>query len=128
VAKFLTQEWLDLQKEFARELPERPGASARIEYKVSGAPGGDVTFHTVIDNGKIADNALGGDPQAELTMTVGYNDFKQVNTGGLEASAAFMQGRVKIAGNMGQVMSLMPLLESAEYHDVAERLDASTEY
>lgn len=47
MAKFLTQEWLDLQKDLAQEFPERPGATARMQYKVTGTPEGDVTFHTV---------------------------------------------------------------------------------
>ena len=128
MVKFLAQEWLDLQAELARGLPERPGATARIEYKVNGAPEGEVSFHTVIENGKIVENALGGDPQAELTMTVGYDDFVQVSKGELDASAAFMQGRIKVAGSMGLVMSLMPLTQSAEYRAVVDKVDASTEY
>jgi putative sterol carrier protein len=128
MARFLTQEWLDLQKDLALGLPERPGASARMQYKVNGAPDGDVTFHTVVENGKIRENALGDDAEAEFTMTVGYNDFTAVNKGELDANAAFMQGRIKVTGNMGKLMSLMPLTQSAEYKAIAEKLDQSTEY
>jgi putative sterol carrier protein len=128
MAKFLTQEWLDLQKDLAQDFPERPGASARMQYKVTGTPGGDVTFHTVIDNGKILENALGEDDDAEFTMAVGYDDFSKVNKGELDANAAFMQGRIKVTGNMGKVMSLMPLTQSAEYKAVAEKVNESTEY
>jgi putative sterol carrier protein len=128
MAKFLTQEWLDLQKDLGQEFPERPGASARMQYKVSGAPDGDVTFHTVIDNGKILENALGEDDQAEFTMAVGYDDFSKVNKGELDANAAFMQGRIKVTGNMGKLMSLMPLTQSAEYKAIAEKVNESTEY
>jgi putative sterol carrier protein len=128
MAKFLTQEWLDLQKDLAQDFPERPGASARMQYKVTGAPDGDVTFHTVIDNGKILENALGEDDQAEFTMAVGYDDFSKVNKGELDANAAFMQGRIKVTGNMGKLMSLMPLTQSAEYKAIAEKVNESTEY
>jgi putative sterol carrier protein len=128
MAKFLTQAWLDLQKDLALEFPERPGASARMQYKVAGAPDGDVTFHTVIENGKILENALGEDGQAEFTMAVGYDDFTKVNKGELDANAAFMQGRIKVTGNMGKLMSLMPLTQSAEYKDIAEKVNESTEY
>jgi len=38
MAKYLTQEWLDLQRELAQEFPERPGATARMQYVVTGAP------------------------------------------------------------------------------------------
>ena len=40
MAKFLSQEWLDLQKDLGQEFPERPGATARMQYKVTGAPDG----------------------------------------------------------------------------------------
>ena len=36
--RYLSQEWLDLQKELAQEFPERPGATARMQYVVTGAP------------------------------------------------------------------------------------------
>ena len=44
------------------------------------------------------------------------------------ANAAFMQGRIKVTGNMGKLMSLMPLTQSAEYKAIVEKLDQSTEY
>jgi len=128
MAKFLSQEWLDLQKDLAQEFPERPGASARMQYKVTGAPDGDVTFHTVIENGKVLENALGEDDQAEFTMAVGYDDFAKVSRGELDANAAFMQGRIKVTGNMGKLMSLMPLTQSAEYKAIAGKVNESTEY
>src|SRR3546814_19667182 len=55
----LTQEWLDAQRAATESLPERPGASATIEYRVSGAPDGEVVFHTVLTDGRITWNALG---------------------------------------------------------------------
>ena len=128
MAKFLTQEWLDLQKKLGQEFPERPGATARMQYKITGGPDGDVVFHTVIENGKILENALGEDPESEFTMTVGYDDFAQTSKGELDANAAFMQGKLKVTGNMGKLMSLMPLTQSAEYKAIAEKVNAETEY
>lgn len=128
MAKFLTQEWLDRQKALAQEFPERPGATARMQYTITGAPGGDVSFHTVIENGKILENALGADEQAEFVMSVGHEDFTKINKGELDANAAFMQGRIKVTGNMGKLMSLMPLTQSPEYKAIAEKLAAETEF
>jgi putative sterol carrier protein len=128
MAKFLSQEWLDLQKDLGQEFPERPGATARMQYKVTGAPDGDVSFYTVIENGKMLENALGEDPAAEFTMTVGYDDFAKTSRGELDANAAFMQGRLKVTGNMGKLMSLMPLTQSPEYKAISEKVNAETEY
>jgi putative sterol carrier protein len=128
MVKFLTQEWLDLQRELAQDFPERPGASARMQYKVTGAPDGEVAFYAVIENGKMLENSLGEDAQAEFTMAVGYDDFVKVSKQELDANAAFMQGRIKVTGNMGKLMSLMPLTQSPEYKAIAEKLDAQTDY
>jgi putative sterol carrier protein len=128
MAKFLTQEWLDLQKELAQEFPERPGATAHMQYKITGAPDGDIAFYTVIENGKILENTLGDDPEAEFTMTVSYDDFAKTSKGELDANAAFMQGRLKVTGNMGKLMSLMPLTQSPEYKAIASNLNDQTEY
>ena len=79
MAKYLTQEWLDLQKELAQSFPEKPGASARMQYVVTGAPeGGDARYFTVIENGKILEASLGEDPDAEFTLTQSYDDSVKV--------------------------------------------------
>ena len=68
MAKYLTQEWLDVQRELAQEFPERPGPMARMQYVVTGSPDGDVKYFTVIDDGKIVENQLGEDKKAEFTL------------------------------------------------------------
>ena len=128
MAKYLTQEWLDLQTELAQSFPEKPNASARMQTVVTGAPGGDVSYYTVIDNGKIIENKLGTDDQAEFTMTQGYDDSVKVLKGELDANAAFMQGRMKVTGNMGKLMSLMPLTQSPEYKAIQQKINEITEY
>lgn len=128
MAKYLTQEWLDLQKELAAEFPERPGATARMQYVVTGGPDGDVQYYTVIENGKIVESSLGEDAQAEFTLTQSYDDSVKVTKGELDANAAFMQGKVKVTGNMGKLMSLMPLTQSPEYKAIAEKVRDQTEF
>jgi putative sterol carrier protein len=127
VAKYLTQEWLDLQKELAADFPAKPGATARMQSVVTGAPDGDVTYHTVIEDGKIVVAALGEDADAEFTLTQSYDDAVKVLKGELDANAAFMQGRVKVTGNMGKLMSLMPLTQSPEYKAIQQDVAARTE-
>lgn len=127
MAKYLSQEWLDLQKDLAQDFPERPGATARMQYVVTGAPEGDVKYHSVIDNGKMVENNLGEDAQAEFTLTTAYDDSVKVLKGELDPNAAFMQGRMKVTGNMGKLMSLMPLTQSAEYKSIQAKVAEQTE-
>lgn len=128
MAKYLSQEWLDLQKELGQQFPERPGATARMQYVVTGAPEGDVKYFTVIDNGKMLENTLGEDDQAEFTLTSTYDDGVKMLKGELDANAAFMQGKMKVTGNMGKLMSLMPLTQSPEYKAIQTQVAEQTEY
>ena len=128
MAKYLTQEWLDAGRELAQEFPERPGASAHMQYVVTGGPGGEVKYYQVIENGKMVESQLGEDPEAEFTLTLSYDDSVAVQKGELDANAAFMQGRMKVTGNMGKLMSLMPLTQSPEYKAINEKIKDQTEF
>ena len=51
--QYLSQEWLDEFVTLAADQPNRPGATVRIQYKVTGGPAGDIDYYWVIDEGKI---------------------------------------------------------------------------
>jgi predicted lipid carrier protein YhbT len=122
----LSQEWLDLQRDATRDLPERPGASARIEYRVSGGPDGAVVFHTVMEDGRIVANELGADPDADFAVLLSHEDFVAVVHGELDQNVGFMQGRVKVTGNIGRMLSVLPVTTSPEWKAAAERVLAAT--
>ena len=56
MAKWLTQEWLDEGKKLSETQPERPGATARMQYVVTGGPEGDVKYYWVLENGKLLES------------------------------------------------------------------------
>jgi alkyl sulfatase BDS1-like metallo-beta-lactamase superfamily hydrolase len=128
MAKWLTQEWLDESKGLAGSQPERPGASARMQYIVTGGPDGDIHYYWVLENGKLQESKLGDLPDAEVTMTQTYEDAMKIQKGELDANAAFMQGRVKVSGNMAKLMSLLPLTNAPEYKQLQEEIQKITEY
>ena len=128
MAKYLSQEWLDEGRELAQAFPERPGATARMQFAVTGGPAGDVTYYQVLDNGKILESTLGEDANADFTMTSSYDDSVKIQKGELDPNAAFMQGRMKVTGNMGKLMSLMPLTQSPEYKGIQQKINEITEY
>lgn len=126
--KWLTQEWMDEQSRLAQDQPERPGATARMQYVVTGGPDGDVRYYWVLEDGKLVENALGSLDDAELTLTLSYEDAKKIQTGELDAQTAFMQGRIKAEGNMAKLLALMPITNSPEYRALQERIREITEY
>ena len=127
--KYLTQEWLDEARKLAEGQPERPGASVRMQYVVTGAPGGsDIKYYWVLENGKLLESKLGELPDAEVTLTQTYDDSVKVQQGELDANTAFMQGRVKVTGNMAKLMSLLPLTNAPEYKQLQQQTQEITEY
>ena len=126
--KWLSQEWLDESKKLAEGQPERPGASARMQYVVTGGPEGDIKYYWVLENGKLLESTLGELPDAEVTLTQTYEDAQKIQKGELDANAAFMQGRVKVTGNMAKLMALLPLTNAPEYKQLQEQIAGITEY
>ncbi len=127
---YLTQEWLDAGRELAQEFPERAGATARLQYHVVGTPNGDVHYYWVVENGNLQESTLGDDPDAEITLSMSYEDAVKMQKGELDPNAAFMQGRIKVVpgSNMGKLMSLLPLTQSPEYKAIQSKINDVTEY
>lgn len=128
MAKYLTQEWLDESRELAKDQPERAGASAKMQYVVTGGPDGDIKYYWVLENGKLLESQLGEIADADFTMTSTFDDSVAIAKGELDANAAFMQGKMKVTGNMGKLMQLMPLTMSPEYQALGEKVRAITEF
>ena len=92
------------------------------------APDGDIDYYWVLENGKISESQLGRLDDAEVTLTTGYADALKIQKGELDANAAFMQGKVKVTGNMAKVMSLLPITNSPEYKQLQTEIAAITEF
>lgn len=128
MAVWLTQDWLDQQKKLGEDQPERPGASARMQYRITGGPDGEIAYYWVLEDGKLLENSLGTIDDAELTLIMNYDDARRVQAGELDEQTAFMQGKVKVEGNMAKLMSLMPITSSPEYRELQARLREITEF
>lgn len=126
--KYLSQEWLDEGRALAADQPDRPGASARMQYVVTGGPDGDIKYYWVLEDGKLLESQVGELVDADFTMTLTYDDSVKVQQGALDANAAFMQGRMKVTGNLGKLMQLMPLTNAPEYKDLQGKIRAITEF
>jgi alkyl sulfatase BDS1-like metallo-beta-lactamase superfamily hydrolase len=128
VPQYLSQEWLDETREMAADQPERPGASVRMNYVVTGGRVGDITYYWVLENGRLVESRLGSLEDGEVTLTTGWDDSVRIAKGDLDLNAAFMQGKVKVSGNMAKLMSLLPLTSAPEYKELQDRIRAVTEF
>ena len=128
MAKYLSQEWLDESRKMAEDQPVRPGATAKMQYVVTGGPDGDIKYYWVLEDGKLLESQLGEIADGDFTLTMTYDDAKKVQQGELDPNAAFMQGRMKVTGNMAKLMSLLPLTNSPENRARQDQIREITEY
>ena len=127
-APFLSDAWCELHRSLGGELPERPGATARVQHVVTGAPDGEVRYlHTVVD-GRTTEFGTGSDDAVDVTFTNTYADAQALARGELDPPVLFMQGRTKMAGDMGKVLALMPVLRSAEHRELLATVSKQTAY
>ena len=59
------------------------------------------------------DSVSNDDKPADCTIVVAKEDFEKIAAGQLDATAAFMQGKLKVNGDMGVAMKLGPMLQRA---------------
>jgi alkyl sulfatase BDS1-like metallo-beta-lactamase superfamily hydrolase len=128
MAAYLSQEWLDDHLEAGAALPTRPGASARVQHVVTGAPDGEVRYHVTITDGRPVAAELGDATEVDLTFTATYPEAQRAARGEVGPHEAFMQGRLKVVGSTGRLMDLMPMLDSEPYREAIAAVSASTEY
>jgi len=129
VVQHLTQAWVDLQRSAAEGLPERPGATARLQHVVTGTPEGEVVYAISIVDGRVTDAVLGrDDAAADCTFLEGHSDAVLIAKGDLDLHAGFMQGRVKMSGDMRKLMAVLPVTQSDDYKAVLAEVAAATEY
>jgi len=128
MVRYLTQEWLDRLVELGAGQPVRPGATARLQYQVTGGPDGQIDYYWLVEDGKLTDARLGQLADAEVTLSMTHADAVAIQKGELDANAAFMQGKLKATGNMGKLMALLPITMSSEYKQLNADLTAETEF
>jgi hypothetical protein len=125
---FLTQEWFDATRDLAQDQPDGPGLSVSMQCIVSGGPEGEVRFYSVLEDGKLRDSRLGNTDDPELTFTLSYDDAILILQGELDPNVAYMQGRLKPAGDMAKFMQLMPATKSPEYEGLQEKIRTITDF
>ena len=130
--EFLSEEWVAAWQAACADLPERPGASGRLQVVVTGAGGGDVVWWLDYADGRAVGGGRGGralDPDDEVpgglplvALTEPIAVAKAVASGELELSAAFMQGRAKTAGDQRALLRLLAMTATQAYRTAARAL------
>ena len=135
--QYLTQAWLDRQRELLADVAEQPGATATIVHVVTGAPDGEVRYLSEYVDGRLVRNELldsagagagtvpDGDPV--VTLTTPYAEAVAIAEGRLDPNAAFIAGLTKTAGPTGPLLGVLAALQSDDHRSAAADLAAETD-
>jgi putative sterol carrier protein len=90
-------------------LPEKAaGTDAVIQFKFTGAEAGD-WYATIKDDKCVV--AQGDAPSPKMTLTADSADYLKIFTGELDGMQAFMQGKLKLGGDLSLAMKLMQMFK-----------------
>ena len=114
--KFLSEEWanevtsrLNASDDFKKAAS---GQTAKLQQVVTDAPdGGEVKYYFKLEDGN-AEVSLGELQDAEATISQNYETAVGITKQELNAQNAFMQGKLKISGNMMKIMQLQGVVNA----------------
>ena len=118
MAKFLSEEWgtavreaLNANENFKNAAK---GVEICIQQVISNVPGqGEVKYWTKISNGTV-EGGIGDAPSPDVTIAQDYETAAALNRGELNAQAAFMQGKLKVTGNMGKLLQHQGVIQAMQ--------------
>ncbi len=115
--EFLSAEWCkavsDAVNSDANFKASAGSIQITIQQTVTGAPSGEVTYYIAIKDGQCT-MELGAADNPDLGVTEDYATGVALSKGDLNLQSAFMQGKVRITGNLAVAMQYQPQLQALE--------------
>jgi putative sterol carrier protein len=114
--KFLSEDWAQAMTEALNSSEDfkkaASGQQAKLQQVVTDAPeGGEVKYYFKLE-GENAEVSRGELSDAEATITQNYETAVGINKQEINPQNAFMQGKLKIQGNMMKLMQLQSVINA----------------
>ena len=130
---FLSDDWLDEARSIRAEYEGRGGGidqAVRVNLVVIEVPFGEGPVHAHADTstGELVLD-LGHIDPADLKVTIGYDIARALLVAGNPQAGlqAFMQGKIKVEGDIAKLMALQSLSPDPTAAEIAARIQAMTE-
>ncbi len=112
--KYLSEEWakevtnaLNSDDAFKQQAANK---TVKLQQVVQGGDG-ETRYYFKLEDGKV-EVALGDLPDAEATLTSDYETSSQLSRAELNATAAYMSGKLKIQGDLMKLMQLQGMFNA----------------
>jgi hypothetical protein len=109
--RFLSQEWLEERSRQAGSLVPTPGVDITIQHVVPDAPDGPIHYYDVIEEGLLASSGLGTIPDADVTITAGWQEQVGLMRGQVDVIGSLMAGRFRIDGDSMRLFGLFRAMQ-----------------
>jgi putative sterol carrier protein len=113
VAAFLTSEWVEQVEPLLADLGGLGDPGERVQIVVTGGPDGDVR--------------LGAADDPDLVLTTTTEVARELLDGTLDPNVAFMQGRLKTAGDNALLLRILPRTRSDAFAARRAQLQSLTD-
>jgi hypothetical protein len=127
--RYLSPEWMDAVRQALAGDVELQAATAgmtlTIEQVVADGPAGTVRWHLVIDGGQVA-LVDGPAERPDLRFSAAYATACQIASGDLGAQRAFVEGRLRVGGDLSVLLRHQRTLASVD--DALAKVRAETTF
>ncbi len=129
MVQYLSDEWMAEAGAALAESPALAGiesdAAVLLQYEVAGGPDGKRSYGVRFQGGAVSLEP-GAHKDASTSFTVDYDVAAEIARGDLSAQAAFMQGRLKLGGDVMVLVRQHALMTGLD--DALADLRGRTEY
>jgi putative sterol carrier protein len=125
--EFLSDEWHAMVVDVAADSADVVTPDTKFRFKIEKGPNGTQGFVWVLAGGSLQSSELAPRGyKADIAVTMKYPILEQVVAGDLSFSVGYMRGDVKLEGDPGAVVRLVPELDRDEWADLLGRIWAQT--
>lgn len=116
--RYLGPEWMDAARralaEDERLAESTKGVRLTLEQVVDAGPdGGEIRWHIVVDDGSVT-LVEGPAPRCDVRFTTSYDIAAEIAAGRLSAQRAFVDGRLRVGGDLTLLVSHQRALASLD--------------